>query len=180
MGYIKLPSLRERKDDIMDLMNYFISIETTQSIKISKEVEDYLLRYDWHGNIRELINTLSYMLAVREGSILTLRDVPHREFFRDSSPQQLISQEKAPMESMELDDCCAFILGEIQSLHKKGLIAGRKLISEGSLNQGCPMTISQVRTKMDKLEELGLIQRKKGRFGTVLTSKGKMVLKEKD
>ncbi len=57
---IKLPSLRERKEDIPDLIHHFIhemNSRFKRKIKrFSKVAEDFLFRYGWPGNIRELKN----------------------------------------------------------------------------------------------------------------------------
>ena len=59
---IRLPSLRERKKDIGELIDYFLemkSIKLNKNIrKLDKELLNNLLEYTWPGNIRELENTI--------------------------------------------------------------------------------------------------------------------------
>ncbi|MCG4775048.1 sigma 54-interacting transcriptional regulator, partial [Lawsonibacter sp. DFI.5.51] len=59
---IDLPPLRERKEDILLLVNKFIKEiceeNNREPLKISKEAMDILQRYTWKGNIRELKNTI--------------------------------------------------------------------------------------------------------------------------
>lgn len=66
VAIISIPSLRERKEDIPFLTNYFIS-KHNKSLKrnisrISKDVLDHLVGYDWPGNVRELENIVEFAL----------------------------------------------------------------------------------------------------------------------
>ncbi|MBU3190799.1 sigma-54-dependent Fis family transcriptional regulator [Clostridium bowmanii] len=57
-----LPPLRERRDDIAELVNYYMSKTSKRlnkhSVDISEEYMGYLKNYDWPGNIRELENVI--------------------------------------------------------------------------------------------------------------------------
>ena len=57
---IKIPPLRERKEDILPLVRSFIGRyngETLRNVRgISEEAVEYLMNYDWPGNVRELQN----------------------------------------------------------------------------------------------------------------------------
>ncbi len=59
---INIPSLNEREDDIILLANYFITKynrKLDKNVKgIDEEAKDALLKHKWHGNIRELENTI--------------------------------------------------------------------------------------------------------------------------
>jgi arginine utilization regulatory protein len=65
---LKIPPLRERKDDIPLLLNFFISKHNEvfgKNIKyVSKELCSKLMSYDWPGNIRELEHVIIYGLSV--------------------------------------------------------------------------------------------------------------------
>jgi len=53
---IRIPPLRDRKEDIPPLVGHFLQIyneENGRDIKISNEALDTLLMYDWPGNVRE-------------------------------------------------------------------------------------------------------------------------------
>ncbi|MCX8027933.1 MAG: sigma-54 dependent transcriptional regulator [Thermodesulfovibrionales bacterium] len=63
---IKIPPLRERKDDIIPLSEYFVkrlSNKLGRSFKMGVEFKEFLLRKTWEGNVRELENFL-YRIAV--------------------------------------------------------------------------------------------------------------------
>jgi len=79
---IKMPSLRERKDDIPVLikhyMNYFAK-ETGKNIRdVDYEAMQALLAYDWPGNIRELRNTLERAVVLSDGEVITIHDLPDK------------------------------------------------------------------------------------------------------
>ncbi len=63
---IKLPPLRERREDIIPLMEFFIkklSKKMGRAFEVSDELKSYLLQRNWEGNVRELEN-LMYRTAV--------------------------------------------------------------------------------------------------------------------
>lgn len=78
--YLKVPPLRERKEDIPPLVDAFIRHYATANIKkingIEKEALDTLVRYDWPGNIRELKNIVERMIVLSSGKTLPLDLVP--------------------------------------------------------------------------------------------------------
>ena len=71
---INLPSLRQRKDDILLLTNYFLEILSQKlkhkSSSISVEAAEHLKKNIWHGNVRELQNTLERALILSRGSVI--------------------------------------------------------------------------------------------------------------
>lgn len=77
---IKLPPLRERKEDIPYLVRLFVnkySQEFEKSIKgVSPEFLDYLYHYDFKGNIRELENIIERAVALSDKEVLTEHDLP--------------------------------------------------------------------------------------------------------
>ncbi len=77
---INMPSLRERREDIPLISEYFLSIfrqETGNSrLTLSKEAMGKMLRYDWPGNIRELRNALERAVVMGNGKKLLPEDLP--------------------------------------------------------------------------------------------------------
>lgn len=77
---IKLPLLKERKDDIPLLADFFNGVlsEELQIPKqhLSKEVTESLLHYDWPGNVRELKNVMEKLLILSEGSEISVDLLP--------------------------------------------------------------------------------------------------------
>jgi len=77
---IILPSLRERKEDIKFLANYFViqlSNEMNRGITyIPAEIVDVLSAYDWPGNVRELKNIMERLVVMSRDSKLNIADLP--------------------------------------------------------------------------------------------------------
>jgi DNA-binding NtrC family response regulator len=75
-----LPSLRERKEDILPLTDYFIekfNKKLDRSVKhIDTKVKEVLVRYEWPGNIRELENFIERIVLMAGGDIITFADIP--------------------------------------------------------------------------------------------------------
>jgi len=76
---IKLPPLRERKNDILLLVNHFLEKFAESHGKARTISEDAMARltaYDWPGNVRELENAVERALALGSGPILHVGDLP--------------------------------------------------------------------------------------------------------
>jgi len=69
---INIPSLKERKEDIIPLTHHFIGKNTT----LHEEVKSIFLSYKWPGNIRELKNVGEYISLMCESMEATVKDLP--------------------------------------------------------------------------------------------------------
>jgi DNA-binding NtrC family response regulator len=71
---IYLPSLAERKEDIIPLVEHFIGLYSREFVKpvkrITDDARDALERYDWPGNVRELSNTVERIMILEDGDLL--------------------------------------------------------------------------------------------------------------
>jgi two-component system NtrC family response regulator len=78
--FIKIPPLRERKEDILPLIEFFMDKYAKENkkekIEISKDAADYLLKYSYPGNVRELENIIERAVVLARGSMITLNDLP--------------------------------------------------------------------------------------------------------
>jgi len=79
---IKIPPLRERREDIPLLVRHFVEKfckEMGKKIKsISKAAMEALVEYDWPGNVRELQNIIERAVVLSEGDTITVNDLPFR------------------------------------------------------------------------------------------------------
>jgi DNA-binding NtrC family response regulator len=77
---VSLPPLRERKEDIPLLIDYFLkkySKANQKSISdISKEARNLFLRYPYPGNVRELENLIERAVVLCRGEVITTQDLP--------------------------------------------------------------------------------------------------------
>jgi two-component system response regulator PilR (NtrC family) len=76
---ITVPPLRERKDDIPYLVEYFLgrSAPGKKAKKITPEAMKLLLNYRWPGNVRELENTMERLAILTAGDIITVEHLAH-------------------------------------------------------------------------------------------------------
>jgi transcriptional regulator with PAS, ATPase and Fis domain len=105
---IFIPSLRDRKEDIMPLVEFFIDHYNRlfrKSIRgLAKEARQLLLTYDWPGNVRELKNAIERAMILEESSELQADYLPFSishprttatAFEQLSSASQSVTQELA-------------------------------------------------------------------------------------
>jgi two-component system response regulator AtoC len=75
-----LPPLRERREDVLSLTDYFIekfNKKLERSVRnIDSRVKELLIHYDWPGNIRELENFMERIVLMAGGDTITLEDIP--------------------------------------------------------------------------------------------------------
>ncbi len=77
---LRLPSLRQRRDDIPLLAEHFLArfVAGGTPKSFSTEAMDALLRYDWPGNVRELENVAERAVILNEGGEIRLQDLPEK------------------------------------------------------------------------------------------------------
>jgi len=77
---IKLPPLRDRRDDIPFLVHYFIEKNNKKynmKVKgISQKAMNLLTDYEWTGNVRELENTIESVLVVNSPAVIDVQHLP--------------------------------------------------------------------------------------------------------
>ncbi|RLB00935.1 MAG: sigma-54-dependent Fis family transcriptional regulator [Deltaproteobacteria bacterium] len=77
---IHLPPLRERKEDIPALVQYFLTRFARKNNKDIKGIEakamDVLLGYEWPGNVRELENVIERCVVLDRDSVIATDDLP--------------------------------------------------------------------------------------------------------
>jgi PAS domain S-box-containing protein len=76
---IHIPPLRERKDDILPLVHFFLQKHNAKYRKnkhISRPVIDCLTEYHWEGNIRELSNVIEQFVVISRNEEILLEDLP--------------------------------------------------------------------------------------------------------
>ena len=76
---IKLPPLRERKEDIPLLLNHFFKLYAKKSGKPQKMITEnalkILIEYDWPGNIREMQNLVERLCTIKQDPVVQLKDL---------------------------------------------------------------------------------------------------------
>jgi transcriptional regulator with PAS, ATPase and Fis domain len=74
---VRVPPLRQRKEDILELAQYFLARHAgRRRLTISSAAADALLAYHWPGNVRELERMIEGAIATCEGREIVLDDLP--------------------------------------------------------------------------------------------------------
>ncbi|GMV83220.1 MAG: sigma-54-dependent Fis family transcriptional regulator [Planctomycetota bacterium] len=97
---IMLPSLRERREDIPELVRYMIArhreILMSEATEASAKAMDKLTSYDWPGNVRQLENVIRRGLVLCNGQSITIEDL-------DFGPDGPRTESGAPRQAAEED-----------------------------------------------------------------------------
>lgn len=102
---IKLPPLRERKEDIPFLINFFIEkFNKKYGMKVkgvSQRVMKILINYDWMGNVRELENTIESVLIINNPEILDIQHIPQEIIEYKNKPEMISLKIGTTLEELE-------------------------------------------------------------------------------
>jgi len=104
---IEVPSLRERKEDIMLFARHFLKLtndELGKDVKgFTREVEDILNNYIWYGNLRELKNVIKRATLLTDGDFVDVKSLPFEinNFYKlqFESPATSVSERKENSQS---------------------------------------------------------------------------------
>ncbi len=106
---LHLLPLRDRKEDIIPLVEFFIAkFNRTQHrhiINISSEVRQLFLSYSWPGNVRELVNIIERAFTYATGNQMETKDLPLylREQSINASPHPEKDNNAASNQTIELN-----------------------------------------------------------------------------
>jgi DNA-binding NtrC family response regulator len=99
-----IPPLRERKKDLLPLVDHFIkkaNQKCGKSIKgMTTEVKDIILSYDWPGNVRELENVIERGVVLSRGDAIDKNDLP---YFGLIKSKETISSPHLTLKDMEMN-----------------------------------------------------------------------------
>ncbi len=142
---IRVPPLRERREDIAPLLNHFLKIIASQCGKrvarVLPEVETAFTRYDWPGNIRELENTVARIVLMSDGEAIGLELLPN--------------ELRGPAAS---SSCPSFkeTLGDIVSISEKQLLLDALNKAGQNRTKAAEVLGISRRTLQNKIKEYGL------------------------
>ncbi len=87
---IRVPSLRERIEDIPDIVDYMlqklVKERKAKATRLSDEAMATLVRYPWPGNVRELGNVVYHSAVVAQGDIILMKDLPDTLIKSEGAP----------------------------------------------------------------------------------------------
>jgi len=152
---IVLPPLRERKEDIPELVRYFIrkynQLERLSIQGISNEAMELLMSYGWPGNVRELENTIERAVSLESGEIILPESLPEKI---QSSGEKIIptSLLTLPPEGIDLEKTLADI--------EKKLLKEALIRTKGNKTKAAQLLGISFRSFRYRLAKLSLEQEK--------------------
>lgn len=100
----RTPALRQRREDIPILIDYFLSHGAHRYLKrglrMSPEALDILVKYDWPGNVRELQNLCDRLQILTEGHTIAPGDLPDHIRENENSSSRLVVDDFDPALSL--------------------------------------------------------------------------------
>ncbi len=103
---IHIPPLRERREDIPLLINHFLKSLNEEHEKnihaLSSEALDFLMKYNWQGNITELHNVIERAVILTEGNEITIDVFPVR--LNEVREEEILAIPKIPVAGIHLKD----------------------------------------------------------------------------
>lgn len=178
---IKIPPLRERKEDIPYIIDYYMNNLNAKKIFTDDAIK-MLSEYNWPGNVRELENLIHYGVEIVDGDVIDICDLP-MDIRMDS--EDIKDKEEGFSENI-VDTLGRYgnvkiyklILSELklaEDIYKK---ASRSYLVDRLLKKGVPMTDNILRRILGELEELECISIGSTKQGTCVTQKGKETLEK--
>lgn len=101
--FIRIPDLRERKEDLMLFANNFLDVANTELSKsilgFDNETINLFQSYSWPGNLRQMKNVIRYATLLAKGKYITLNELP--EEFKQNDLNQNLTHEPLRNEDHE-------------------------------------------------------------------------------
>jgi two-component system response regulator HydG len=139
---IKLPALKDRKDDIPFLVNFFIGkYNERYHMKVggvSQRAMNLLVDYEWTGNVRELENTIESLMVISSPKVVDIEHLPQEVRDRKGRPEVIPIEIGTSLEDVEREML-------IQTLRA----------TKGNKRKAAKLLGINVRTIHRKVEEIG-------------------------
>ncbi len=151
---IKIPSLKDRVNDIPLLISYFlsrfVSSDGSNAIEFNEETLKLLLNYNWPGNVRELENLIERLVILKGGHLISPEDLPNK-IYNFSSPKesaQFNESIELPEDGIDLKR----VLSEIEEM----LIFQALQRTNGNKNQAAKLLQINRTTLIEKMRKKGM------------------------
>lgn len=150
---IRMPSLKERREDIPLLISHFldrfVSADRSNEIHFAPLTMDLLMGYDWPGNVRELENVIERLVILRGGNEILPEDLPAKIFRSNPlATQQYKTLFELPDPGVDLKQ----ILSDIED----SLIMQAMTRTKGNKNQASKLLTLNRTTLIEKMKKKNL------------------------
>ena len=168
---ISIPPLRSRRSDIPMLIDEFLRQERLSGVAFDPEVWDFLLQYEWKGNIRELRNCVEYMANISDGHI-TYQHLPDY-IYNDAPEKETTAHPPTELSAWEngIDPADQSDVADILGVLSKKPV-GRRALLQTLTEEGVDMSEYRLRALLGQLSRSRHIFVGRGRAGCSLSSAG--------
>lgn len=142
---LRIPPLRERKEDIPALLGYFLNVTNrfeNAPLQLSPQAETLLCEYYWPGNVSELRNVVSKISVLSESSV-----IDSNELLRYWNPSKRIS--RTDLMGLKLEDAETHLILEAVSRCEGNKTAAAKQLG---------ITTRTLQNKMQKYRRMGYVE----------------------
>jgi two-component system response regulator AtoC len=146
---IKIPPLRERREEIPHLVDYLITKINRdlhkRILQVSDEVMDTFMKYTWPGNVRELENLLVRAVVVAKGQILGRGDFPD---LLEDFDKKLVPVEKEDEDFIKSDELLT--LDEVEERYIRKIIKNNSNKTKGEICEILGISRPTFERKLDR------------------------------
>ena len=149
---LHVPPIRERREDIPQLIYHFLKRYNRENLKVPHEIMSRFYHYNWPGNIRELKNCVEYISQLAQGDEVKLGDLPYY-FLKDSITENidiLKEYEKELAQQGNVEEFI-FILKELYLAQKLDKKIGRRKIAENAKINNIDLSSQMVRSRITSI-----------------------------
>jgi DNA-binding NtrC family response regulator len=142
---LTLPPLRERREDIPELVEHFVHkhAPSSQAVRLSEELLRRLMEYDWPGNVRELENVVRRILVLSSGPVAGIEVLEGRELGDRKTTTTCFPTEGVTLRDME-----------------RQLLERTLEVTGGNRTRAAEILGVSLRTVRNKIREFGLPPRR--------------------
>ncbi len=195
---LHVPSLRERSDDIVHLLEWFL-LRIDCHLTFTEAARTRMKQHSWKGNIRELRNVAEYLSNLNKAEI-DLVDLPpslYRTVKKEEEGKNTIETGRGDSgtrcedaaHSMQFNhrfllregkrvELFRFILLALSESYQSRKRLGREGLLKKATNENQMFTEAEIRTALRKLDDFGFISTGVGRSGSIITESGFSLLKD--
>lgn len=172
-----VPPLRNRRDEIIELSEYFFTKYYEVKVRIPRETLELMMAYDWPGNVRELKEMIRFCTQLgrdEDESLEMFYQIVSRLVHKKSAESVPAGSGSRWDNLLIAGNVNEFliILEELLKARQKGERIGRESLQRKLVLRGICLSEQQVRTRLSSLQKFGCIVSGSGRQGSIITAEG--------
>ncbi|MDM8533180.1 sigma 54-interacting transcriptional regulator [Clostridiaceae bacterium HSG29] len=167
-----LPPLRDRQEDVLLIFDHMVK-QKSEEMVLKDTTKEFLLNYEWDGNVRELSNCVEYLINLGKYEI-SIEDLPESMHFNSEIRPNIVEVKINNKESVE-----DVILEILYTKAREGKKVGRKQLASILSSRDYFYSEQEVRNFLLVMQEKGLVNISRGRGGTVITQEGLEMINNK-